>query len=148
MILYRYGALAWFWRVLIFGALVAGCACVALGWRSAAPVLYIIAATLLAPALFFGLTVATHIDRSDDGAMMVRSLLFTRRTIQREQLGAPRVRQYAQSSDVGQVYAPRVWVPVKGGLPVYIDLLARIPDRGTFASWWRVPMREMPGRRS
>jgi hypothetical protein len=143
---YRYGALAWVWRAIIAGALVAGGACAYFAVSKAALVLAVIGAVLVAPALFFGHVVATHIAQTEEGTMVVRSLLFTRRTITRDRLRPARVRQYAQGT-VAQVYAPRAWIPVRGGFPVYVDLLADFPDPRSFASWWGVPAREIPRRR-
>lgn len=143
MTTYRYGAVAWVWRTLILLAIAAGGALAVLAVTRGAPVLLAVAAPLLLPALFLGLVVAVGIEPVHDGDMQVQSLLFTRRTISRAQLGRTTVRQQAQAT-VDTVYAPRAWVRIRGGLPVYLDLLAHIENRRAFAAWWGIPLRDMP----
>ena len=122
MTLYRYGPIAWFWRAIIALGLLAGMACIAAG-------VVVPAIPIVVPALFFGLVVVVRVDRIGD-ALDVRTLLW-RRYVPRARLGSARRREYAQS-EAGPIHAPRLWVPVRGGLPLYFDLLASIPDRGAF----------------
>jgi hypothetical protein len=147
MTMFRYGPVAWFWRLLIGIALVGGTTAVVAAVRQHAPSLLLFALPLLLPALFFGAVVVTRIDALDNGDVAVGTLLFPRRTIQRTRLGVPRVKQRVQSDAGGSMYAPRAWIPVSGALPLYLDLLAEIPDRRVFAEFWRVPIGEMPRRR-
>ncbi len=135
---YRYGFLAWFWRILIFGALIAGAGAVFLAVNTASPVLCVVAAPLVIPALFFGHVVATRADKQEDGSMRIWTLLFTRRKVARAELGVARVRLLAQATTTS-IYAPRVWIPIKRRLPIYFDLLARFSDRQEFLKWWGVP---------
>jgi hypothetical protein len=145
-VLYRYGWMAWLWRALILAALAAGGVLVIAGMRSAAPHLFLIAAPLALPALFFGHVVATSVVRQGDDALTITNLLFLRRRIARSELGRPRVRPWAQTW-YGQMYAPSSWIPVRRALPVYLDLLADIPDRRAFANAFRLQERELPQRR-
>ena len=128
--LYRYGALAWFWRGLIaLGGLGGGALSVA-AVRGAAPELVLIAAPLLVPGLFFGCVVATRVDRVGD-TLCVVTLLGWRRRVRIDHLGVPRRKTFAYGEGA-RIHAPRLWQPVRGGLPVYLDLLATIPDRRSF----------------
>lgn len=130
MTLYRYGVLAWFWRLLIALALIAGGALLvfAVQFRSAAFVA--MALPLLAPALFFGWVLATSIERRGEH-LRVSTLLPGVRRIPLDRLGRPRLRLRA-TAVTHQIDAPRIWVPVRGRLPLYIDLLAGIPDPAAF----------------
>ena len=142
MTIYRYGPLAWVWRLFLLG-FIAG----ALGllW-AAGPTLVVltIAAVLLAPSLFFGAIVVTSVDRHDDGRLRVWTLLWLRQ-VYPSQIGTAKVRKTYQTES-SQLYAPRLWVRVHGRLPLYFDLLARIPDRRLFATTFRIPVAALPGR--
>jgi hypothetical protein len=37
-----------------------------------------------------------------------------------------------------------VWIPVRGGLPVYLDLLGEIPDRPALANMFRMKQSDLP----
>ncbi len=130
MTIYRYGVLAWFWRGLIAVALVAGTGLIALAVRFGDLWFAAMAAPLLAPAVLLGFMVATRIDRVGD-RLRVRTLAFIPRTVDAARLGRPRLRLMATATLV-QVSAPRVWVPIQRSLPIYVDLLADIPDLGAF----------------
>ena len=122
--LYRYGPVAWVWRILIL-AVVVGCTAA----LAAAPTswqLWLVAAPLLLPSLFFGHVVAARIE-AVGGSLHVVTLLGLPRRIARDRLGPPvlRTRAYANGSTV---HAPRWWVPVRGGLPLHVDLLGTIVD--------------------
>ena len=110
--IYRYGALAWFWRLLIAAMLLAGTA-ILIGSRLVEPVLLVGAAALLAPALFFGMALAVRVDRIDSAQADVRNLLFWKRRIRRERLGPARIRQTYEGRS-GPMYAPRVWIRCAG----------------------------------
>lgn len=128
--IYRYGALAWFWRALILLGIGGGAALIgfAVHFRSAA---FVAAALpLLFPALFCGWVVATSV-RLDGDRIHVGTLLMIRRTLPLSALGRPRVRLLATAVTT-QIDAPRAWVPVQRRLPVYLDLFAGIPDRRAF----------------
>lgn len=128
--LYRYGALAWFWRLLIAVGVLAGGALTAFAFRFGSPVFLAIALPLVAPGLFLGWVVATVV-RLDGERLRVSTLLFVTRTIPRERLGRPRVRLRATVL-IHQIDAPRLWVPVRGRAPIYLDLFAEVPDRAAF----------------
>lgn len=145
--IYRYGWIAWVWRVLILAGIAGGAFLVWAGFLFAQPVSYFIAAPLLLPSVFFGFVVATRIDRLDDGVLLVTTLLFKRRRIQRVDLGTPRVHFYAQAT-ASQVYAPRSWIPVRGRWPIYLDLMAEIPDRSAFANTFGIKKADLPRSRA
>ena len=129
VVLYRYGALAWFWRGLIGLALLGSAA---LAWPVAQGdfVALAVALPLLLPALFFGFVVATRVER-DGPELRLRTLLGLPRRVRLDQLGVPVRRAMAQAT-TQRIYAPRLWQPVRRRLPFYLDLLATIPDRRAF----------------
>jgi len=145
MVLYRYGAMAWVWRVLIGLGLAAGAFLTAAGVRLGSPVLILVGLPLWAPGLFFGLVVVVAIDRLDGHRISAESLLFWRRVLPRERLGPGKVFLYARGRVGRRWYAPRAWVGVRGRLPVYVDLLGQVPDRKALAAalgiaaWWNQP---------
>jgi hypothetical protein len=141
-VLYRYGWIAWIWRILIFGALGGAGALIWAG-GPAEPTPYLVAAPIVLPALFFGHVVATGIVRLPDGTLVVTNLLFLRRRMVRASLGRPRKRPWAQTL-YGRIHAPTVWIPVRGGLPVYLDLLGEIPDRPALANMFRMKQSDLP----
>ncbi len=145
LLLYRYGPIAWVWRALMIPALAAGAYCAVLATIQLEPILVVVAAPLALPALYLGRVVAVRIERLEDGDLLVRTLLFQRRRLARSDLGAPRLRQFAQG-DVGQFYAPRAWIPVRDRLPIYLDLLAHIPDRSAFGNAFRIDKARLPSR--
>ncbi len=91
------------------------------------------ALALLGPTAFFGTVVVVAADRLDDGRLDVQTLLFVHRRMRASDLGAPRVRIQYHALPYS-LSAPRVWIPVRGGLPLYFDLLGHIPDRQQFLS--------------
>jgi len=129
--LYDYGPMAWLWRcmILLFGALAS--LFLVGGLSPLNPLVMGGAIALLAPAVFFGTVLVVRADRGDGGGLEIQTLLFWRRRIARDRLGAPRVRIKYRTEHT-DLSAPRVWVPVKGGWPLYFDLLGRIPDRPAF----------------
>ncbi len=131
--LYDYGAFAWLWRAMMLAFIALGI--VFLGVWLASPALWplVAAFALLGPTAFFGTTVVVAADRLEDGGLDVQTLLFVRRRVAAPDLGAPRVRVRYHSLPYS-LSAPRVWIPVKGGLPLYFDLLGHIPDRQRFLS--------------
>jgi hypothetical protein len=130
MTIYRYGGIAWIWRSLGGVALAGGVLLVVLAIRFADWTFVAMAAPLLVPVFALGWMVATRVDAEDDH-IRVWTLGFARRRIARSALGRPHLRLTAGGT-FEQIPAPRIWVPVRGGLPVYFDLLAEIPDLGTF----------------
>ncbi len=90
-----------------------------LGAREREPGLFCVAAVFLAPALFFGMTLAVRVDCMGEDDLRVSTLLFWRRQICRREL--------AYQDEYGIIYAPRVWVSVRGRLPIYFDLLGKFP---------------------
>lgn len=140
--LYRYGAAAWVWRVLIAFGIGAGILLAVLGARLGSWSIALIGVPLLVPALFFGAVVVVRVDPIDPGSLSVRTLLFWRRTLRLGDLGRARLRTRVES-DFASLHAPRIWVPVARGLPLYLDLLAEIPDPREFQRVFgvRVPPR-------
>lgn len=116
-----------------------------LGIHLGVPVFFLIAIILAAPSLFFGIAVATRIDQTEKGPLRVWTLLFWQRRLASDQLGKTRLRKQYHS-ETGSIYAPALWVRVPKGLPIYLDLLATIPDRRAFAQTFHVPLREVPGQ--
>lgn len=139
---YRYGKLAWLWRLLMAFGLVVGGLCVTAGVWLRAPVLLLVAAPLVLPVLFFGHAVAIRVAR-EGGEVVVTTLLGTRRRLALDRLGRPRFYLWAQAT-VDQVRAPRVWIPVRGRIPVYVDLLGQIVDRPLFLSTLKVEAQHVP----
>ena len=129
-LIYRYGRLAWLWRAMIAGAVVGGGVLVALSIPLRAPLFVLIALPLLLPALYCGWVVATSVQVEGE-QLRVGTLLFFVRTVARHRLGRPRLRLRA-TAVTHQVDAPRLWVPVRGRAPIYLDLMAHIPDRAAF----------------
>ncbi len=143
MTLYRYGAIAWVWRLFIAAALLGGGTLAVAGTRLGSVTLLCMGGIIVAPALFFGSVLVVSLDREGASVIRIGTLLFWKRTIAINQLGAPRVRRLAQSN-YGYIYAPRVWIPVRGALPIYVDLLGTIADRGAFAALLGVPGSAIP----
>lgn len=136
--IYRYGPVAWLWRAFIALALLIGAPGLVLGASLEQPVLVFIAAILLGPALFFGAVLAVRVDRLPDGRVRIWTLIFWRRDVSRQQLGTPRLRTVAQGRS-GPMHSPRLWVPVHGSVPIYLDLQGEIVDRGAFVAFFSVP---------
>lgn len=143
--IYRYGRVAWFWRSLIAGAFVVGGLCIIAGVRWLEPGLLLVGAPLILPAWFFGWVVATQVDLLNDDGLVVTTMLGSRRRLTRVSLGRPRHYLWAQAT-VGRVYAPRAWIPVRGGWPVYLDLFGEIIDRREFLETFQVDKRHVPDR--
>jgi|JI8StandDraft_1071087.scaffolds.fasta_scaffold46270_3 hypothetical protein len=141
--LYRYGHMAWLWRLLIAAALAAGGMLLWLGARNMQPVLVLMGAIILAPALFFGTAVIVAIDDNADGTLSFTPLLPWPRRATRIGIGRPRLRRHYQG-DVHNMYAPAVWVRIGGWLPVYIDVLGDIRDRHAFALAFHLSASDLP----
>lgn len=143
MPIYRYGFVAWLWRLLAGAGLLAGAALAWLAWRESAWSPLAIGLPLALPALVLAPLVAVRIDRVEPGHVLVHTLAFWRRRIPIAALGEPRYRSHAQATS-GSVHAPRMWVPVRGGLPVHVDLLGDIPDRAAFLATFALPATRLP----
>lgn len=130
MTIYDYGRAAWVWRALIAVGLAAGLPLVAVAVRDQALAPLLTAMPLLGPSLYFGYVLAVRIDL-DGEVLRIWTLLFWRRTITRDRIRPAFVRSHAQGRS-GPIYAPRSFVPVRGGLAIYVDLLATIPDHRRF----------------
>lgn len=141
--LYRYGAMTWFWRAVIAAALAGGAGVALLAVQSADPGLLIFTLIMVIPALFFGAVFVVQIDCRTDSSLAVQTLIFWRRRIDSTRLGAPRLRQLAQTNSRA-VYAPRVWIPVRGSLPLYIDLLGTIADRSAVSATFGIALSALP----
>ena len=120
--MYRYGIMAWFWRLLITAALVFGGLLFWIGAQKFELVLMLMGAIILTPALIFGSIVVVAIDDNMDGTLSFSALLPWRRRAQRTSIGRPRLRKHYQG-DVHRMHAPAIWVRIGGWLPIYIDLL-------------------------
>lgn len=138
--IYRYGFAAWVWRLLIAGALGGSGLLGVLAVLQSTWVPLLVAAPLSVPALFFGYVVATEVTLSGEDAIAVRTLLCWTRRLAKTRLGRARVRTRVEES-FGTLHAPRAWIPVSGGLPVYLDLLATIPDEKAFRAVFGVTPR-------
>lgn len=143
--LYRYGPLQWLWRTIIAAALLAGSVMIWHGVRLGEPYLLVIAATLIAPSLFFGAVVAVRIDDNRDGTIDIHTLFPSRRRVARTSIGKPRLREHYQG-EVQRIYAPALWVRDGTWLPIYIDLFGRIVDRRKFAAVFHVRETTLPRR--
>jgi hypothetical protein len=128
VLLYRYGPLAWVWRALIAFGFGLGTMASLGAVLMLNPLLLVAAVALIGPALFFGLVLVVNAERLEDGSLLVSTLLFVRRTIRPDRLGRPTVRVLYRTL-YADLSAPRVWVPVRGGLPLYFDLLGTLPNR-------------------
>lgn len=137
MTIYRYGGLAWFWRILCLFALAGGGLCLFAAVRFGSWAFVGMAVPLLLPPLALGGVVATRVELDGD-VVRVHTLALVRRTVHRSALGRPRARRKATALFT-QVHAPRVWIPVRGGLPLYLDLLADVPDPQTFRRVFPIP---------
>ena len=131
MLLYRYGGLAWVWRGLIAFGLFLASGFLITGLASWSLWLFVGGLALIAPSLFFGAVLVVQADKTAGETLEIRTLLFFRRRIELSRLGAPVVRRKYHDA-VLDFDAPRAWVPVKGSLPLYFDLLGQIPDRQAF----------------
>lgn len=130
MTLYQYGWMAWVWRVFIALGLAAGVPLILAGIRDVSPGLILTALPLVGPSLYFGVVLAVRIDEAGSD-LLVSTLLFWRRRIARDRIRPAVVRTHAQGRS-GPIYAPRSFVPVRGGPAIYVDLLATIPDKRRF----------------
>ena len=126
--LYRYGAIAWFWRALIVFGLVLGAVFVAASVRMPSALMMVAAFALIGPALFFGTALVVRADQCADGTLEIWTLLFWRRRIDPSRLRPP-VARILYRTIHANLNAPRVWVPVKGAPPLYFDLLGQIVNR-------------------
>ncbi len=125
-ILYRYGHIAWVWRVGIAAAIAVTGASTLLGVSSGDWTLFYVAQPLFLPSMLGGWVTATRIELppGSDSDLRVRNLLGVSRRIARHRLRGAWKRDTVYGS-VGQALpAPRLWVWVRGGLPFYLDLLA------------------------
>lgn len=135
--LYRYGPVIWVWRGLL--ALVAFGSLAVVVATSSAWQAWLLAGPLLLPGAFFGFVVASRIDLLGDRLRVV-TLCGLRRNLARDRLGVPVlwVRAYSNGRPM---HAPRWWVPVRGGLPLHVDLLGTIVDaravERVFGAWPR-----------
>ncbi|MFY2763693.1 hypothetical protein [Arenimonas sp. MALMAid1274] len=143
MDLYRYGWVAWLWRAFAGAGVLAGLGLMVLAWRQGAWSLAAIGGVLALPGIVLGPMVAVRIRRLDSSHIEVRTLAFWQRRIAIAHLGPARLRTHAQGT-VQAVHAPRLWVPVQGGLPIHIDLLGQIPDREAFRALLSLPAAWVP----
>jgi len=136
--IYRYGWLAWVWRLLAVIGFSAAAFLVFLAMRFNDWAFMAMALPLGVPSILLPWVLAVRIDRTANEEIIVTNLFFLRRRIRRESLGRPRVRQTAQAV-MSHVPAPRAWIPVRRGWPIYVDLYANIPDPTAFLSFFGLP---------
>ncbi len=137
--LYRYGALAWVWRSLGALAVAGFLGLTVLAFKTGTLWPLAVGLPLLLPVVVLFPMVATEITLDPERARLcVRTLAGMSRSIARERIAGHRFRT-AATTDSGSVYAPRVWISVRSGLPIYVDLLATIPDRRAFAAALGLP---------
>lgn len=141
-LLYAYGPVAWVWRVLGAVALVGAAALVAVAARQGDGLLAAIALPIAAPVLALFPMVAARIVRRG-GALEVETLSFVRRRVMRERI-AGHVYRATAAGELAQLPAPRAWIRVRGGLPIHVDLMGRIPDPAALAEALGVPRSIVP----
>lgn len=137
-LLYRYGPIAWLWRVLAVGGFLASASLVVLAARFGDWIFLAIAAPLALPTLVLPWMLAIQIDLVAKDEIIVTNLLFLRRRVHRDALGRPRVRHTAAGL-LSQIPAPRAWIPVRRGWPIYVDLYAEMPHQARLRSFLRLP---------
>jgi hypothetical protein len=138
MTIYRYGWIAWVWRVLALSGIGGAGLFLGLAVRSGPWWLALAGVVLGTPAVVLPWLVAARIDRRSEEEIVVTNLFFFPRRIERPRIGHPRLRRTAHGS-LPTVAAPRAWIPVRGGLPVYLDLYATIPEPAAFRSFFDIP---------
>lgn len=141
-LLYRYGPVAWVWRVLGALALAGGALLVAAAMRLGEWWLALIALPLALPVLVLFPMVATRITLRG-GVLEVTTLAGVRRRVPREHITGHTYRETA-AGEFTSLYAPRVWVHVRGGLPIHVDLMGRIPDPSTLSAALGLPKKLIP----
>lgn len=142
-ILYRYGPVAWVWRALGAPALVGGALLGVAALRHGEWWLALLALPLVAPVLVLFPMVAVRIALRDT-ALEIDTLAFVRRRVPRERIVGHSYRETA-AGELTSLYAPRVWVRVRGGLPIHVDLMGTISDRATLAAALGLPQKLVPG---
>lgn len=143
MLIYDYGPLAWFWRALISMGIVSGGLGLTLALRHSDVLPFLVSLPLVLPAVVFSVLVAVRIRVDPQGMLSVSTLSFLRRRIPRSRLRGVKVSEWATGSHGARVLAPRAWVKVHRSLPIYLDLYARIPDRGAFLKAIPIPPRHV-----
>ena len=146
--LYEYGGMAWVWRLLAAPLFAGG---VLLGlWGALAREYWAVAASvaLWGPVPYFFRRVATGlslVDAHGSEHLQVRTLAGTTRLIPIGALDGSRYSRTA-TSRAGAVYAPSVWLRVRGASSIYIDLLGTIHDRERLAALIGQPVAKLPKR--
>ena len=136
--IYRYGPVAWVWRVMAGAGLFAAGALLWLAWRGASLAPLFMAIPLALPGLVLAPMVAVKIRLLEDGRVEIHTLAFWRRRLDPSRLGKVHHKTHAQAY-VQRVSAPRIWVSVRGGLPIHVDLCGTIPQRETFRRLFDIP---------
>lgn len=146
LLLYRYGPVAWVWRALgalaLGGGALLGVAALRLGeWWLVA-----LALPLVVPVLVLFPMVAVRIELRD-AVLDVATLACVRRRVPRDRIAGHSYRETA-AGELTDLYAPRVWVRVRGGLPIHVDLMGRVPDPAALAAALGLPRKLVPRRDS
>lgn len=135
---YRYGKLAWLWRILAGLGIAGGALLLFFAFRFRSWAFVASALPLLVPSVVLPWMVAYSIDRLDGDQIEVVNLFGARRRVAREDLKKPRFKRTAQGA-LAHIEAPRAWIGVRGGAPIYVDLYATIPDPAAFRKYFRLP---------
>lgn len=144
LLLYRYGPVAWVWRALGVLALGGGALLGAVALRHGEWWLVALALPLVAPVIVLFPMVAVRIALRD-AVLEVDTLACVRRRVPRERIAGHSYRETA-AGEFTTLHAPRVWVRVKGGLPIHVDLMGTIPERGALAAALGLPAKLVPER--
>lgn len=130
-LVYRYGALAWVWRAMIAVALVLTGGALMLDMTLGAWGMIYVALPMFVPAVIGGWVTVTRIEvpAGEDKVLEVRNLFGIRRRIERRRLRGAWKRDTVYGTYGQSLPAPRLWVWVRGGMPLYLDLLAPLVDR-------------------
>lgn len=136
-LLYRYGRLTWIWRTMGAAALLAAGGLGVLAARTGGWWLLAVALPLTLPVIALFPMVATRIElvphgggRATEALLRIGTLAGITRHVPCSAVKGFRYRDTA-ATESGQIRAPRVWVLVRAGMPVYVDLLADIQDRAS-----------------
>ncbi|MEM9383497.1 MAG: hypothetical protein AAGA68_00420 [Pseudomonadota bacterium] len=130
-IVYRYGALAWVWRALIAVAFSLTGAALLLSFKIGDWGLVYVALPMFIPAAVGGWVTVTRIEvpAGERSVLQVSNLLGVPRRIERRRLRGTWKRDTVYGTYGQPIPAPRLWVWVRGGMPLYLDLLAPLVDR-------------------
>ncbi|MEO0421049.1 MAG: hypothetical protein AAF184_01855 [Pseudomonadota bacterium] len=130
-VVYRYGALAWVWRAMIAVAIALTAGALLLDLSLGEWGVTYVALPMFVPAVIGGWVTVTRIEvpAGEGKVLEVRNLFGIRRRIKRRRLRGTWKRDTVYGTYGQPLPAPRLWVWVRGGMPLYLDLLAPLVDR-------------------